>query len=138
MARRTETYDCVIERDEDGRVLTFTLRAVDLEGVERSVRVNGTRATRIAASVHDVLREAGISGRTWSGSRPIDLPHVSGAHTELLLQAVKPLQRSDRIDQVAAGVAQMSCEEASYWHAKTRRPGGLRALRILMTQGAVG
>jgi hypothetical protein len=136
MVRRTETYGCIVERDEDGRVLAITVNATDLEGNDRSTRVNGTKASRVASSVHEVLREAGVTGRLWSGGRPIQLANIPGAHTELLLQAVKPLRRSDRIDQVAAGVAEMSREEASYWHAKTRQPGGLRALRVLMTHGA--
>lgn len=137
MARRSERYTCTIERDEDGRVLAIAVEAADLESSQRIIRVNGTKASRVASAVHEVLRGAGVSGRAWSSSRPIELAPVPGAQTELLLQAVKPLRRADRIDQVAEGVATMSREEASYWHAKSRYPGGLRALRILMTHGAV-
>jgi hypothetical protein len=48
---------------------------------------------------------------------------------------VKPLRRADRVATVAEGVAAMSREEASYWHAKVQRPRGLRALRILLDGG---
>jgi hypothetical protein len=51
--------------------------------------------------------------------------------------AVKPLRRGDRIELVGDGVGRMSREEASYWHAKSHQPGGLRALRVLLTKGAV-
>lgn len=132
---RKERYSCTITRDEDGRVLAITVDATDLEEGQRRVRVNGTRAARIAGPLHDVLRAGGVTGRAWTAARPITLDQVRGAQVELLLRAVKPLQRGDRIDRIAEAIAAMSREEASYWHAKSTRPGGLRALRILLTAG---
>ena len=46
---------------------------------------------------------------------------------------VKPLQRLDRLEAVGEGVAEMSREEASYWHAQTQRRHGLKALRVLLS-----
>jgi hypothetical protein len=83
--------------------------------------------------VHDIVRGAGISGRSWTGAKGFELDPIAGAQVELLVLSVKPLRRGDRIDQVADGVSSMSREEASYWGAKAHRTGGLRALRILLT-----
>lgn len=130
-----ERFSCLIERDPDGRVLAVTLDAHGAN-TERSTRVNTTKATRIAGAVHDILRTAGVSARAWSEAKSIDLDYLTGAQVELLLVAVRPLRRADRIDHVGAGVAAMSPEEASYWHAKLSRPGGLPALRVLLGSGA--
>lgn len=137
MSRHQEQYICTVERDEDGRVMAVVVDATDLEGSERRVRLNGTSAARIAGPLHDVLRASGIPGRTWASSRPIDLDPVTGAQAELLVLAVKPLRRGERIELVGEGVGRMSREEASYWHAKSHQPGGLRALRVLLTRGAM-
>jgi hypothetical protein len=134
---RREQYVCLIERDDDGRVTSLVVDAVDLEGAEHRVRINGSTAARVAGAVHDVLRAAGVTGRTWTSQRPIALDQVTGAQVKLLLQAVKPLRRGDRVERVGEGIAGMSREEASYWHAKSTRPGGLRALRVLLTKGGM-
>lgn len=137
MSRRQEQYICTVERDEDGRVLAVVVDATDLEGSQSRVRLNGTSASRIAGSLHDVLRASGVPGRTWASSRPIELDPVTGAQTQLMVLAVKPLRRGERIELVGEGIARMSREEASYWHAKSHQPGGLRALRILLTRGSM-
>ena len=134
MSRR-ERYTCLIGRDADGRIAAIEVTAENLEGVQRHTRINDSKAPAVAGALHDMLRNAGIAGRQWSSPRPIELGQVSGAHAELLLLAVKPLRRADRVAAVADGVAGMSREEASYWHAKAQRPRGLRALRILLDGG---
>lgn len=131
---RRERFRCSIERDPDGRVVAVSVHA-ETPAAARDTRVNSTKATRIAGPVHDILRAAGVTGRQWSQTAPIDLDYLTGAQVELLLVAVKPLRRGDRIDHVGAGVAAMSPEEASYWHAKLPRPGGLPALRVLLAAG---
>ncbi len=129
---RAERYACAVGRDDDERIIAVSIQASDLEGRERVVSLNGTRAARVAAGLHGILRDSGVGSRAWSSSRPIDLDQVTGAHAELLLRAVKPLRRADRIEAVADGVAAMSREEASYWHAKAAYAAGLRALRVLL------
>lgn len=132
MSRR-EQYTITVARDNDGRVLSIELEAMDLEGEQRRTRIAGLGASRVASPVHDVLRAGGVKGRAWASSKPINLDQVTGAQIELVLQATKPLRRGDRIDQVSEGVAKMSREEAAYWHAKSHYPGGLPALRLLLT-----
>jgi len=129
---RREQFECTITRDDDGRVLVITLDATDLEGASRRVRLNGLKASRVAGALHEVLRAGGVRGRQWSSGKPIELDQVTGAQAELLLSAVKPLRRGDRVERIGSGVAEMSREEASYWHAKSGRRGGLPALRILL------
>lgn len=132
---RTERFSCSISRDGDGRILSLEVVAFDLEDDERIIRVDGVRAAHVAAALQDILRAANLRGRQWTSGSPIELDPILGAHVELLLRAVKPLRRIDRIDAVAEGVAGMSREESSYWHAQTNRRHGLRALRILLDGG---
>jgi hypothetical protein len=132
---RNENYRCLIERDDDGRVSALNVHVTDLEGIERHVRVNGYRAIHVAAGLQEILRSARLRGSDWSSGEPVKLDSQIGAHVELLLRAVKPLQRVDRIGTVADGVAAMSREEAAYWHAQTTRRNGLRALRLLLGEG---
>lgn len=132
---RNEHYQCTIERDAEGRVAALVLETIDLEGYERRIRINGYRALHLAADFQQILRSAKLKGRDWTSGEPIILDAQLGAHVELLLRAVKPLQRVDRITTVADGVAAMSREEAAYWHAQTSRRNGLRSLRLLFADG---
>ena len=127
-----EQYTCTIDRDPDGRIVAVTVQAVDLDGAQRAIRVDGVHAAHVAAPLQDIMRTAGLRGRQWTAPRPFEVNPILGAHAELLLRAVRPLRRIDRITGVAEGIAGMSREEASYWHAQTRRRHGLRALRILL------
>lgn len=131
---RAETYRCTVTRNEEGRVTALTVEAQDLEGKARSVRVNGYRAAHVTGPMQEVLRAAGVSGRQWTQPDALALAPRDGAHAELLLRAIKPLQRIDRIASVAAGIAAMSREEAAYWHAQASRRRGLKALRVLIDE----
>lgn len=131
-----ERYLCTISRDNDGRITAIEVGVDDLEGKHRHVRVNGNRAAHVAGPLQQVLKDAGLRGRQWTSPGPIELEATLGAHAELVLRAVKPLQRLDRVEAVAEGVAGMSREEASYWHAQTQRRHGLKALRVLLSEGA--
>lgn len=132
---RAERYLCTISRDDDGRITAIKVTADDLDSGHRHVRVNGNRAAHVAGPLQQVLRAGGLRGWQWTSPGPLELPPTLGAHAELLLRAVKPLQRLDRLEAVADGVAEMSREEASYWHAQTQRRHGLRALRVLLNEG---
>lgn len=129
---RTESYRCQIARDADGRITAITVQARDLEQHERQIHVVGRRAAHVAGAVQMVIRTDEGRGRQWTQPAPFDLDPVLGAQVELLLRAVKPLRRLDRVESVSEGVAQMSREESAYWHAQTARRRGLRALRVLL------
>jgi len=127
-----EHYTCLVSRDEDGRVLAVEIDVTDLEGAQRVIRVNGYQAAHVAAPLQEIFRAAALRGRQWTSPRSFDLSPTLGAHAELLLRAVKPLRRIDRVTSVAQGIADMSREEANYWHAQSQRRHGLKALRVLL------
>lgn len=129
---RAEHYTCLVSRDEDGRILAVEIDVTDLEGAQRVIRVNGYQAAHVAAPLQEIFRAAALRGRQWTSPRAFELSPTLGAHAELLLRAVKPLRRIDRITSVAGGIAEMSREEANYWHAQSQRRHGLKALRVLL------
>lgn len=133
---RHETYQFEIERDRDGRVAVFKITSTGLEGKVRRTTLNGYKASPVARSLHDLLKYYGITGRQWAASKPIPLSHTdAGPHGELLLRAVKPVRRADRISMIAQAISDMSREEALYWCAKTAKRYGLRALRLICYGG---
>jgi hypothetical protein len=132
---RAEHYSCQISRDDDGRITSVEIDVIDLEGGQRAIQVNNYRAAHIAAPLQEILRTAGLRGKQWTSPRPFELAPTLGAHAELLLRAVKPLRRVDRIASIAEGIAGMGREEANYWHAQTQRRHGLKALRVLLDGG---
>jgi hypothetical protein len=133
---RRDRYTCTITRDASGSLATVEVVATEGDGGVRVTRASGTRLSQVAEPLRRLLATGGLNGRAWTGSKPLELDVRTGAHAELLLSAVRPLRRPDRLADVADAVAAMGAEEASYWHAKSLRRGGLRALRILLTEGA--
>ncbi|MDM3924569.1 DUF7680 family protein [Mycobacterium intracellulare] len=129
---RAEHYTCLVSRDEDGRILAVEIDVTDLEGAQRAIRVNGYQAAHVAAPLQEIFRAAALRGRQWTTPRAFELSPTLGAHAELLLRAVKPLRRVDRVTSIAGGIADMSREEANYWHAQSQRRHGLKALRVLL------
>ncbi|GAA2440682.1 DUF7680 family protein [Mycolicibacterium llatzerense] len=129
---RAEHYTCLVSRDEDGRILAVEIDVTDLEGAQRVIRVNGYQAAHVAAPLQEIFRAAALRGRQWTTPRAFELSPTLGAHAELLLRAVKPLRRVDRVTSIAGGIADMSREEANYWHAQSQRRHGLKALRVLL------
>lgn len=132
---RSERYVLTVTRTDEGQIDSLDLCVDGVDGGARRVHLAAQRAAWIAAPLQEVLRNAGTPGRRWTSERPIELVPALGAHAELLLRAVKPLRRLDRVHSIADGVAAMSREEANYWYAQTRRRHGLRALRILLDGG---
>lgn len=133
--RHSERFACDVHRADDGRIVSLTVMVEGTDGERRAIRIDGNAATRAAASLHDILRAGGVHPKAWSQRGHFEIDPVTGAHAELLLLATKPITRLSHLEPVAEGVATMSREEASYWHAKSRQPGGLPALRILLTGG---
>jgi hypothetical protein len=133
---RQDRYVCTIARDAGGALSIVEVVATEGDGDVRVTRATGTRLSQVAEPLRRLLSAGGVNGRAWSGSNPLELDARTGAHAELLLAAVRPLRRPDRLTEVADAIAAMGAEEASYWHAKSLRRGGLRALRILLTEGA--
>jgi len=97
------------------------LRAV-ADHLLNALRSNGYKAT-------DLARAAG-------SAKPFYLDELTGLRLALILLAVKPLARHDRIEAIGQSVQAMGDEEAYYWFSKCS--AGLdavraqRALRILL------
>lgn len=132
---QSEHYTCHITRDDDGRITAVEIQVTDLDGPYRAIQVNAHRAAHVAAPLQEIFRSANLLGRQWTSPRPFELVPTLGAHAELLLRAVKPLRRVDRIVSTAEGIADMGREEANYWHAQAQRRHGLKALRVLLDGG---
>ena len=49
---------------------------------------------------------------------PFALPESAGVRLGLLMLAVKPLRKPDRMDAIARQIASMGEEEAYYWFSK--------------------
>ncbi|MBN1135446.1 MAG: ASCH domain-containing protein [Anaerolineae bacterium] len=97
------------------------LRAV-ADHLLAALRANSYKAT-------DLARAAGAE-------EPFYLDELTGLRLALILLAVKPLTRHERIEAIGLGVQAMSAEEAYYWFSKcSAGPGAARAqkaLRILL------
>lgn len=127
-----ETYRVQVARDGDGGVMSISVEVDSDKGARRS-QIAEHRAAIVAGHVHDLLRSGGVSERRWAGGSHFEVEYLPGAHIELLLVAVRPVRLASRASLLAQRIAAMSIEEASYWHAKIPQPGGLPALRLLLT-----
>ena len=87
-----------------------------------ALRANGHKATELA-------RAAG-------SEKPFYLNEPTGVRLALILLAVKPLARHDRIEAIGQGIHAMGDEEAYYWFSKcSAGPNATRAqkaLRVLL------
>ncbi|MCX7854724.1 MAG: ASCH domain-containing protein [Anaerolineae bacterium] len=92
------------------------LRAV-ADHLLQALRACGYRATDLARSVRE---------------RPFYLDEATGVRLALMLLAVKPLSRPDRMEAVLEGIRAMGDEEAYYWFSKcSAGPDPARAQRAL-------
>ena len=102
------------------------LRAV-ADHLLNALRANGYKGT-------DLARSAGAMGTP--GEKPFYLDELSGLRLALILLAVKPLARHERIEAIGQGVQAMGDEEAYYWFSKCSAgpdaPRAQRALRVLL------
>jgi len=107
---RRDRYTCRFNRDESGALTAVELVATESDGDVRVTRVTGTRLSQVAEPLRLVLAAGGVNGREWSGSKAVELNARTGAHSELLLAAVRPLRRADRLAEVASAIAGMGAE----------------------------
>ena len=124
---RAEHYTLHISRDDDGRIAAVVdATSATSTGGRVVVRSTVTEAAQSQRPYTDPSLEQDCADGNGLRRAPFELLPVSGAHAELLLRAVKPIRRADRIVEVAEGIAAMAREEASYWHAQTERRHGLQ------------
>ena len=97
------------------------LRAV-MDHLLAALRANAYKATDLARAV--------------GSETPFYLDEPSGLRLALILMAVKPLARHDRIEAIGQGIQAMSAEEAYYWFSKCTAGADAaraqKALRVLL------
>ncbi len=103
------------------------------------VELGGAPLQAVADHLLQALRACGYRATDLARAgqeRPFYLDEPTGVRLALVLLAVKPLGRADRIEAVAEGIRAMGDEEAYYWFSKCsagpdpRR--AQRALRVLL------
>ena len=124
----TLSYRLVASRDSEGCINRFEVSDVD----GWSATLHGWRAEAVADSVQATLTRAS-KRLSLALDKPLQLDEHLGVQVLLILRAVKPLAGYQRVKKVATGIARMSEEEATYWHAHAAHKGGLPALRKLLT-----
>lgn len=99
------------------------LRAV-ADHLLAALRANDYKATDLARAV--------------GAEKPFYLDELTGLRLALILIAVRPLTRHDRMEAIGQEIHAMSAEEAYYWFSKcsagTHAPRAQRALRILLAE----
>jgi hypothetical protein len=87
--------------------------------------------------IYDCLKQNQYDPKSLSYRRqsPYVLNEVSGVALAVLFEALKRLNRSDRIANITEGVRAMSNEETHYWFAKMsngKRRSAQKAIRALL------
>jgi len=104
------------------------------------IELGGDPLRAVADHLLNALRTNGYKGtdlaRAAGSEKPFYLDELTGLRLALILLAVKPLARHDRIEAIGQGVQAMGDEEAYYWFSKcSAGRDALRAqkaLRILL------
>jgi hypothetical protein len=103
------------------------------------VRVWGTPLRAVTDQLLEALKRCGYKATDLNPARraPFALDEPLGVRLALLLLAVKPLRKHQRIEEVAAGIRSLSDEEAYYWFSKCADPRdgrrGQHALRVMLS-----
>lgn len=103
------------------------------------VRVWGAPFHAIIDYLIETLKKAGYRATELSRSRkaPFELDEETGVRLGLLLLALKPLSKIERIDDIYSAIRSMPDEEVYYWFSKCTTAGAARrsqkALRILLS-----
>lgn len=84
------------------------------------VTIHGAPFHAIVESVMSTLKRAGYRPIDLCRTRkaPFALPEAEGVRLGLLMLAVKPLRKTERMDAIARQIAGMGDEEAYYWFSK--------------------
>jgi len=109
-------------------------------GATWGIELGGDPLRAVADHLLNALRTNGYKGtdlaRAAGSDVPFYLDELTGLRLALILLAVKPLARHDRIEAIGQGVQALGDEEAYYWFSKcSAGPDVLRAqkaLRILL------
>jgi hypothetical protein len=127
---RVALYQWLVRNGERGVRAPVAMWGVELGGAPlRAVADHLLQALRAAGYRATDLARAGRE-------RPFYLDEPTGVRLALVLMAVKPLARPDRMEAIAEGIRAMGDEEAYYWFSKCSAgpdpQRAQRALRVLL------
>ena len=106
----------------------------------RVVKIWGTALTAVLDHVLEGIKKNGYRSSDLRANRrtPFALDEEQGVRLGLLLLAVKPLRKLERIEAVSRSIWQMETEEVYYWFSKCSRSSdrhrACRAARIMMAE----
>ncbi len=133
----------VIPRDKDDYGIALYQRQLrqntNPKSSRRLVRVWGTPFHAIIDYLIETLKKAGYRATDLSHSRktPFELDEETGVRLGLLLLALKPLSKIERIETINSAIRSMPDEEVYYWFSKCTTEGAARraqkSLRILLS-----
>lgn len=110
---------------------------------EKVVTIWGNPLATAFPTIHQLIRTEGYRPSDLRPGRrtTLKLKEDSGIRLGLLMKAIKPLRKLDRVQAVIEGVEGMSREEASYWFSKAinsphdaERRRAMKAMRILLAK----
>ena len=116
----------------------MALEIAEKNGRPKTVRIWGLPRKVLTETLLTILRKQGYrpTELTLKRKTPFHLNEVPGVRLALLFFALKPMIKPTRMEEVIAGIAAMSDEEAYYWYAKCvngpRADRSRKALRILL------
>lgn len=138
-------FALIVQPREDGRyALAIAQHFAGREnGRDREprqlVRIWGSPLLVTMDQILEALRKTGYRATQLGPHRkkPFIVDEETGVRLGLLMMAVKPLRRLDRIETIADAIRHMGSEEAYYWFSKCVPDGTHRrarkALRILLS-----
>lgn len=107
---------------------------------EQVVWIKGTPFRAIVDHIMTALKHCGYKPSDLARTRqkPFVLSEQEGVRLGLLMMAVKPLRKIERMEAVSAQIRGMGDEEAYYWFSKSTKPEIARraqkSLRVLLAR----
>ena len=107
------------------------------EETGKAERIAGVKGIALHVAWDEILtllRRAGLRASVLSPAkrqRRALLPEPVGVKLALLVAAIAPLRKIERIERIADAIGRVSYEEACYWYAHARSEDGRRALKAL-------
>lgn len=144
-----DTFELRVEQHRNNETkITLFQRPARKAGEEHAepvelVRIWGPALELAREAISSILRDAGVS-RGVTSLRPgdsVDLSEAVGTRLAVLMFALKPMRKLERIRKIADAILNMSPEATCYWlskavngHNYNTQRRHMRALRILLAE----
>lgn len=106
--------------------------------IQNIATLGGDNLRAVASQVIEALRQGDYKATDLSPERvqPFYLPEAAGVRLGLVLLAVKPVSKAQRVEAISHGIRQMPPEEVYYWYSKCTAAEtaerAQKALRVLL------